>query len=164
MSETTRRTVLAGAAGAGAAAVLAACGGSDTASPGGATTAGGGTTGPTTGGAPATAGPPAPTTGTGPGSASTALAKTSDVPVGGGVIFVDKEVVVTQPARGTFKGFSSTCQHMGCPVTSVAGGTINCDCHGSRYSIADGSVLIGPATRPLPAKSVKVEGENITLA
>ena len=86
------------------------------------------------------------------------------MPVGGGLIFAAKGVVVTQPTQGEFKAFSSVCTHQNCPVTSVDGGTINCTCHDSKFSITDGSVKTGPATRPLAAKSVKVDGENITLA
>jgi Rieske Fe-S protein len=49
-------------------------------------------------------------------------------------------------------------------VTTVSDGIINCPCHGSRYSVADGSVQSGPAPRPLPEKSIKVEGSEIVLA
>jgi Rieske Fe-S protein len=61
------------------------------------------------------------------------LAATSDV--GGGVILADRGVVVTQRSSGEFKGFSATCTHQGCTVSSVSNGTINCACHGSRFSI-----------------------------
>jgi Rieske Fe-S protein len=50
---------------------------------------------------------------------------------------------------------------MGCPVSDVSGGTINCLCHGSQYSIEDGSVVAGPAPSPLPAKPIEVDGKNI---
>jgi Rieske Fe-S protein len=89
-----------------------------------------------------------------------AIAKTADVPVGSGVI-VD-EVVVTQPSAGVFKGFSSTCTHAGCAVNEVAGGTINCPCHGSKFNL-DGTVANGPATRPLEAQAVTVQGDSIIL-
>jgi Rieske Fe-S protein len=88
------------------------------------------------------------------------IAKTADVPVGGGVI-VD-ETVVTQPAPGDFKGFSSTCTHAGCTLRDVAGGTINCPCHGSKFNL-DGTVANGPATKPLQSKSVSVQGESVVL-
>ena len=75
-----------------------------------------------------------------------------------------KDVVVTQPTAGEYKAFSATCTHQGCKVKSVADGVIVCPCHGSRFAIADGSVTAGPATSPLPAKSVSVEGGSIVLA
>jgi Rieske Fe-S protein len=93
-----------------------------------------------------------------------ALAKTADIEVGGGQIFADQEVVVTQPKAGEFKCFTSICTHQGCPVTSVSDGTINCDCHGSQYSIEDGSVVQGPATFPLDEEQITVSGDSISLA
>ena len=92
------------------------------------------------------------------------LAKTSDIPVGGGKIFDAEKVVVTQPVAGEFKAFTAVCQHMGCTVGSVSGGTINCPCHGSKYKITDASVVAGPAPRPLPAKQITVKGGDITLS
>ena len=93
--------------------------------------------------------------------AGNTVAKTSDVPVGSGVIVGD--VVVTQPTAGTFKGFSSKCTHKGCAVNKVADGTIDCPCHGSKFNL-DGTVAKGPATEPLAAKNVTVQGDSIVLA
>jgi Rieske Fe-S protein len=90
-----------------------------------------------------------------------AIAKTADVPVGSGVI-VD-EVVITQPAAGEFKGFSSKCTHKGCAVNKVADGTIDCPCHGSKFNL-DGTVAKGPATEPLETKAIAVQGDSIVLA
>ena len=92
------------------------------------------------------------------------LGAAADVPVGGGKVFADKQVVVTQPTQGTFAAFSAVCTHQGCTVDTVADGTINCPCHGSKFKIADGSVATGPASQPLPKKSVTVTGGQITLA
>ncbi|WP_405162307.1 Rieske (2Fe-2S) protein [Nocardia sp. NBC_01499] len=101
---------------------------------------------------------PNPTPASADQPAGTALAKTADIPVGGGVIVGD--TVVTQPSAGTFVGLSSTCTHAGCTVTSVSGGTINCPCHGSKYHL-DGSVARGPAPKPLAAKAVRVVGDSV---
>ena len=99
-----------------------------------------------------------------PAGKGTALGAAADVPVGGGVVFKEQKVVVTQPAKGDFKGFSAICTHQGCPVGSVADGVIMCPCHGSAFSIEDGSVQDGPATKPLGAVEVKVKGGEITVA
>ncbi|MEJ1112317.1 MULTISPECIES: Rieske (2Fe-2S) protein [unclassified Kribbella] len=96
--------------------------------------------------------------------ADTVLAKTADVPVGGGLIIGDSQVVITQPTAGTFKAFTSVCTHQQCQVASVEGGTINCTCHGSKFDINDGSVVKDPAPQPLAAKQIKVSGDSIQLA
>jgi len=135
----TRRAVLAAAGTTSAALALAACGGS-----GGGSTSGSGDQ-PSGGGT------------SEPGGGAE-LVSTSEVPEGGGTILEDEKVVVTQPSAGEFKAFSAVCTHQGCVVASVADGSINCACHGSRFAIADGSVQKGPATQPLPAVGVSVRG------
>jgi Rieske Fe-S protein len=145
MTTLDRRAVLAGACGACAAAVA----GCAAYGPGG------------------TAPAPAPSvqpggTGGGAGSAGGKLAATADIPVGGGVIFPQAALVVTQPKAGTFKAFSAICTHQGCTVSSVEDGTINCPCHGSQFSIVDGSVVGGPAPKPLPAEKITVSKGFIT--
>jgi len=92
------------------------------------------------------------------------LAKKADVPVGGGRIIDAAKVVITQPTEGDYKAFSAVCTHQGCTVSSVEGGTINCACHGSKFDIATGEVKEGPATKPLPAKSVTVGSDGITVS
>jgi Rieske Fe-S protein len=86
---------------------------------------------------------------------------TSEVPVGGGVILNNADYVVTQPSKGTFKAFTSTCTHMGCKVAEVARGVIHCNCHGSDFSIKDGSVVNPPAARPLEEFKVTVSNGEI---
>ncbi|MBV8964675.1 MAG: Rieske (2Fe-2S) protein [Mycobacteriaceae bacterium] len=111
-----------------------------------------------TGGTSATTSTAAPSPSASPGAPANVIAKTSAVPVGSGVIAGD--VVVTQPSAGVFKGLSSTCTHAGCTVSEVAGGTINCPCHGSKFHL-DGSVAEGPASSPLPAVAISVQGDSI---
>ncbi len=159
-----RRTALMGMGAVGVAGLLAACGGGDDE--------------PSTGGAPSattepsaeppsseatTPAEPAPeaTTPAEEEPAGEAIATTADVPVGSGFINDSAGVVVTQPDAGTFVAFSATCTHQGCAVTTVADGLITCDCHGSQYNVADGSVARGPAEQPLPAVAIVVEGDQI---
>ena len=84
----------------------------------------------------------------------------AEVPVGSGVIVGD--IVVTQPTAGAFAGLSSVCPHAGCNVNKIVDGAIVCPCHGSRFNL-DGSVAKGPATEPLEARAVVVEGDSIVL-
>lgn len=93
------------------------------------------------------------------------LGSASDIPVGGGKVFGDAGVVITQPEEGMLRAFSAECTHRGCTVEKVANGTINCGCHGSRFAIEDGSVARGPAKEPLPKKQVQVgEDGKLSLA
>jgi Rieske Fe-S protein len=115
-------------------------------------------------GAPAQSSTAASTAPSGNGNAPAVLASTSDIPVGGGTILTDKKIVITQPHAGTFDAFTAVCTHQGCIVNTVSGGTINCPCHGSKFSIANGSVVNGPATSPLAPVSIKVQGTSIIQA
>jgi Rieske Fe-S protein len=90
-------------------------------------------------------------------------APTSEIPVGGGVILDDADYVITQPSKGKFKAFGKICTHQNCPVTEIEGRSIICRCHGSAFSIEDGSVQTGPATRPLPAAEVTVAGNQVVV-
>jgi nitrite reductase/ring-hydroxylating ferredoxin subunit len=89
---------------------------------------------------------------------------TADVPVGGGTILADAAVVVTQPTEGEFRAFTAVCTHQQCKVASIADGSISCPCHGSTFSIEDGSVQGGPAPAPLAEKQVTVEGDQVSVS
>jgi Rieske Fe-S protein len=95
---------------------------------------------------------------------SRVLATTAEIPVGGGKILTTKKIVITQPRAGSFDAFTAICTHLGCTVNTVAGGTIDCPCHGSKFSISDGSVVTGPATAPLARINIKVQGNSIAQA
>jgi Rieske Fe-S protein len=156
----TRRGMLAGVGLVGLASAITACGAgasSSTPAAGSAATTAGGA------GTAAPAGSPAAAGGGGSAAAASALAATSKIPVGSGMIFPGPQVVVTQPTAGDFKAFSAVCTHMGCIVNQISNGTIDCPCHGSQYSITTGDVVSGPAPRPLPAKQIKVSGDSIFL-
>ncbi|WAP54574.1 Rieske (2Fe-2S) protein [Streptomyces sp. S465] len=154
----TRRAVVTAATAAGLAATLAACGKDDD---------GGGSGGGDAGGTQDTgSAQPSQSAGDGQsgGGDGMELAKTSQIPEGGGMVFKDHKVVVTQPSAGEFKAFSSICTHAGCSVGEVSGGTINCPCHRSRFDITDGSVKGGPARKPLPGAQITVRGNSIRMA
>ena len=93
----------------------------------------------------------------------TLLGMASAVPVGGGMIYTDAKVVVTQPTKNVYKAFSAVCTHVGCICNQVADGTINCPCHGAKFKITDGSVVTGPATSPLPPATISVTDGKVML-
>jgi Rieske Fe-S protein len=162
----SRRTVL-GITVAGAAGLItAACGGGSTATASGSGKTPSGSGSPASSGSSTTASP----------SASSGLVATADVPVGSGVFIKDGKIiaepgpqekltaVVTQPTAGDFKAFTTTCTHANCTVGSIKDGTIICPCHGSHYSIKDGSVTSGPAPKALTEIAVKVDGDEVVKA
>lgn len=133
--QVSRKSVIVGAGVGLAAATLAACSGGDSGDSGGEASE-------------AVAAPEELTT-------------TADVPVGSGIIV--GETIITQPVAGDFKAFSAVCTHSGCLINAVADGTINCPCHGSKFSL-DGAVVRGPAARPLTEETITVQGDSIVTA
>ncbi|GAB4085973.1 hypothetical protein GCM10028784_26030 [Myceligenerans cantabricum] len=103
------------------------------------------------------------------GAGADVVAGTGEVEVGGGLILADQRIVITQPTEGDFRGFSAICTHQGCTVSAVRDGTIDCACHGSRFSIEDGSVVqaasgLTPESQdPLPGVAVSVDGDQISV-
>jgi len=149
----SRRIVFQGLGALGVAVALAGCGGGDDTTGSGSPTAGGSQTG--TGGG---------TDDGSTGSKARPLARTSQVPVGGGIILTDQKIVITQPTQGEFTAYSAICKHQGLTVTRVEGGEVICDHHGSRYDAASGEVTNPPAPAPLDEVPIKVEGNRILAA
>ncbi len=157
-----RRQVLLAAGAVGAAGVLAACG-DEPAGPGPDASA---TPTPSPTQPPAQPSPTLTTTSQAPAPDGIPAA---EIPVGGGRIYTDRGVVVTQPAAGEYRAFDIVCPHQGCFVGEVSDGRITCPCHGSQFAITDGSVLRGPVTgqplnRGLTPKTATVSADTIVIS
>jgi nitrite reductase/ring-hydroxylating ferredoxin subunit len=58
------------------------------------------------------------------------------------------------------------CSHRGCSLAETGeldGETIQCGCHGSRFSLRDGAVERGPATSPQPAYEVREQDGKVAI-
>ncbi len=90
----------------------------------------------------------------------------ADVAVGTAVVVElgDDKVVVAQPTEGEYVAFSAVCTHEGTDVEVSDGLELTCPNHGSQYDAGDGAaVLKGPATNPLRALDVALEGDQLVI-
>lgn len=74
-------------------------------------------------------------------------------------------VLVTRTLDGTIVAYANRCTHRGGPLHEgeVVDGCVRCPLHGSEFSLRDGSVIHGPATRPQPAYEVRVHGDRVEV-
>lgn len=58
-----------------------------------------------------------------------------------------------------------TCADRSCPLSGglLAGTTLMCQCHGSRFDITTGAVINGPATQPLNRYAVQEVDGNVQI-
>jgi Rieske Fe-S protein len=98
------------------------------------------------------------------GAAGGAVAKLTDVPVGGAVVkeIAGQPIVLARPEAGTVVAFSAKCPHQGC-VVAPKNNKLVCPCHGSTFDLATGAVEQGPATTGLNTLTAAVSGDGITL-
>ncbi|MBD1543607.1 Rieske (2Fe-2S) protein [Arthrobacter sp. IA7] len=73
-----------------------------------------------------------------------------------------RTVVVFRPEDRKVVAYDATCTHAGCTVAPV-GTTFECPCHGSTFNGSDGSVVSGPARRPLTSLTAAIDGDWITI-
>jgi cytochrome b6-f complex iron-sulfur subunit len=80
----------------------------------------------------------------------------------GGWIVVQNTIIINT-GNGAYAALSSICTHQGCNVEyNSSSGNILCPCHGSQFATT-GSVLRGPATRPLQTFPVSISGNILTI-
>lgn len=98
------------------------------------------------------------------------ISEVSKVEPGSAVPFTDtasgEQAVLLRLESGEFAAYSAICTHQRCIVAyDREEGMLECPCHGSVFDPANGAeVLDGPAPRPLPEISVRVEDGTIFLA
>lgn len=80
------------------------------------------------------------------------------------VVAQDAPVVLAKHAGRPY-ALDDTCGHLGCSLADgqLEGDSVRCPCHGSRFALADGRVLDGPATIPQPAYEVQIRDGRIEV-
>jgi len=78
--------------------------------------------------------------------------------------FQEKAIAwVVRTGENDVVAYSPQCTHLGCAYHwEESGNQFVCPCHGSRFSI-DGTVLEGPASRPLDRYPVHVENSKLLI-
>lgn len=102
--------------------------------------------------------------GGGTGGGPTSLA---DIPDGGGLIVDNptggKALLVRDGQHVT--AYNASCTHMGSIIGVPKGGVSTCPNHGSKFNVAQGGTVVnGPATKPLQKLAVQVKGDQVVLA
>ncbi|HEX8510406.1 MAG TPA: Rieske 2Fe-2S domain-containing protein [Propionibacteriaceae bacterium] len=74
-------------------------------------------------------------------------------------------LVLTRLAGGRIVAYADRCSHRGGPLHEgqLVDDCIECPWHQSRFSVEDGAVMQGPATRPQPAYEVRVQNERVEV-
>lgn len=97
------------------------------------------------------------------GSASVSIPVT-ELPIGRSkmIRFAGGPVVVIRTDKGVY-ALSAICTHLGCIVRwEENNNRLFCPCHAAIFDV-NGTVLGGPAPRPLPAFSAKIAGDQIVV-
>ncbi len=89
-----------------------------------------------------------------------------DLTSAGGALIVDSStdtIMVVRVSATQVAALSAICTHSGCESLYTASSmTLDCPCHGSQFSLS-GSVLRGPARRPLMTYAATLSGTTITI-
>src|SRR3954454_7099399 len=81
-------------------------------------------------------------------------------------VVVDETPVLLVRHRKHVHAIHDRCSHRGCSLGELGkldGETVECGCHGSRFSLRDGSIERGPATAPQPAYEVREQEGSVEI-
>jgi nitrite reductase/ring-hydroxylating ferredoxin subunit len=81
------------------------------------------------------------------------------------VVLLDGTQILVVAGGDEAQAVAARCAHLGGPLAEgeIEGGCVTCPWHGSRFRLADGALLRGPATAPQPAYEVDLDGDRVRL-
>ncbi len=94
------------------------------------------------------------------------VAEISQVPPGTGkAVQAGAKQVAIFNVGGTFYAIDGLCTHRHGPLAEgiLEGTIVTCPWHGNKFDVTSGQVVIGPASRPVSAYPVRVEGTDVLL-
>lgn len=73
--------------------------------------------------------------------------------------------VAVASINGRLAAFDDTCTHQQCSLSegSLAGPTVMCPCHKSRFDLRFGDALGGPADEPIRIRSITQDGDELVI-
>jgi 3-phenylpropionate/trans-cinnamate dioxygenase ferredoxin component len=76
----------------------------------------------------------------------------------------DREIAVAN-VGGAYYAFNDICTHRRCSLADgeLDGTILTCICHGSRFDVATGEVVRGPAQRALEVYPVTIESDELRI-
>lgn len=79
-----------------------------------------------------------------------------------GVDLEGKEILIAN-INGNYYAMENRCTHMACMLSdgTLRGDNVTCPCHGSVFDVRTGGVLKGPARKPEPKYTVRIEQDQI---
>ena len=94
------------------------------------------------------------------------VARLGEIPVGGVKLFTyptdQDHCILVRTGETEHVSYSQKCTHLSCAVYySREDQRLECPCHKGFFSVADGSVLQGPPSRPLPKIVLENRGDVI---
>ena len=94
------------------------------------------------------------------------VAQLGEIPIGGVKLFTyptkDDHCFMIRTGEDEYVSYSQKCTHLSCAVYySQENNRLECPCHKGFFSIADGSVLQGPPSRPLPKIVLESRGGEL---
>ena len=97
-----------------------------------------------------------------------AVLKVSDLPPGEvAKVEVGLTPVIVGNVDGAYFAVGNTCPHAELPIIEDRGDldddVVECEYHGSQFSVTTGAVVNGPAMLPVQRFAVKVEGDDILV-
>ena len=95
------------------------------------------------------------------------VASLKNIPSGKSLLVeVNGKAIALHHVNGKVYATEELCPHRAGPLSEgdLVGEEIVCPWHGARFRVTDGSIVKGPATRPIACFATKIEGDKVLIS